>query len=62
MNLKNALNSRKNIPDLSISEPEKKNSFIIFRRFNDGKISGFEFKLTLWIESIKSFFNKKKMY
>lgn len=62
MNLKNALNNRKNIPDLSISEPEKKNSFIIFPRFNDGKISGFEFKLTLWIESIKSFFNKKKMY
>lgn len=61
-NLKNALNKEQVIPELRISEPEKKNSFLIFPRFRDNKICGFEFKLTIWIDSIKKFFNKKKMY
>ena len=59
-NLKDALNSNKEIPELRISKPENKNSFILFPRFNATGFSGFEFKLTIWLDSIKSLFRKRK--
>lgn len=62
MNIKDALNKEQIIPELHISEPEHGNSFILIPLFNTKGVSGFQFKLTIWIDSIKKFFSKKKMY
>lgn len=48
-----------NIPDLEIKGEEPKESFVVFPKFTGFKLTGFEFKMTLWFNSFKDLFRKR---